>query len=63
MTDLPRTIGSPARAALEEIGVTTLEQVGDLTAETLGGLHGVGPRAIGELRAALARLGLDLREA
>lgn len=55
-TPLPN-IGRPATRALEGIGVTTLEQAADHRAADLLALHGVGPRAIRILEAALAAEG------
>jgi len=57
MTDLPRT-SKPADRALAQAGYTTLEDVADLDAAVLLGLHGVGPRAIRILDAALSEHGL-----
>lgn len=56
-TALPR-IGRPATRALEQIGVTTLEQVARRSEAELLALHGVGPRAVGILREALTDAGL-----
>ncbi len=55
--ELPR-IGAPATRALNAIGVTRLEQVAGRSASELLALHGVGPRAIRLLDAALAECGL-----
>lgn len=57
MTALPR-IGSPATRALEAAGVTTLEAVSGWSRKDLLALHGVGPRAIRLLDAALEEAGL-----
>jgi len=51
-TKLPR-IGAPATRALRTAGITTLEQVAELTEAEIGALHGVGPIAIDRLRDAL----------
>ncbi|MCW2835399.1 MAG: hypothetical protein JWN68_3352 [Nocardioides sp.] len=56
-TTLPR-IGAPATRALRAAGITTLEQLAELTEAELGGMHGVGPIAIDRLRQALAERGL-----
>jgi predicted flap endonuclease-1-like 5' DNA nuclease len=61
MTDLPK-IGAPAIRALAEIGVTTVEQLADLTEKELLALHGVGPKAIRILRPAMAELGVTFRD-
>lgn len=57
--DLP-PIGRPAARALAAAGVTRLEQLQQLRAEDLLALHGVGPKAVSRLRAALADRGLSL---
>jgi predicted flap endonuclease-1-like 5' DNA nuclease len=59
-TPLPK-IGAPATRALAAIGVTRLDQVAAHTAEELLALHGVGPRAIRILTAALQERGLSFR--
>jgi hypothetical protein len=51
--DLPRAVGGPATRALAGAGITTLAQVADLTDAQLLAMHGVGPRAVRILRAAL----------
>jgi hypothetical protein len=56
--DLPR-IGAPATRALASIGVTRLDQLTDRREDDLLKLHGVGPRAMLILRAALAERGLS----
>jgi hypothetical protein len=55
--DLPPKLGSPARRALVRAGVTRLEQLSMLTEAELLKLHGMGPKAIGQLREALAAAG------
>ena len=55
---LPR-IGAPATRALALIGVTRLTQLTTVRETDLLALHGVGPRAVGILRAALAERGLS----
>lgn len=56
---LPR-IGAPATRALTAEGITDLDAVAARTEAELLALHGVGPRAIRTLRAALGELGRDL---
>ncbi|XVS61118.1 hypothetical protein ACQPYE_22715 [Actinosynnema sp. CA-299493] len=51
--DLPKGIGRPATQALTGAGVTTLAQVAGLTDAELLAVHGVGPKAVRLLRAAL----------
>lgn len=60
-SDFPN-IGNPARRALEHAGYTRLEQLPGLSEKELLKLHGVGPKALVILRAALAERGLSFRE-
>nr|WP_203590051.1 DNA-binding protein [Streptomyces sp. SID13031] len=55
--DLP-PIGRPANGALLAAGITTLEQVAGHSRRDLLALHGVGPKAIRILEAALEEHGL-----
>jgi predicted flap endonuclease-1-like 5' DNA nuclease len=55
--DLP-PIGRPAGSALLEAGITTLAQVASHRRRELLALHGIGPKAIDILAAALAEHGL-----
>ncbi len=57
--DLPAELGRPARRALAGAGYRRLEQLAGLDASEVGGLHGMGPRALGQLRRALAARGLS----
>ncbi len=59
-SDLPEKIGAPARRALDSIGVLRLAQVTKFTEEQLLDLHGMGPKAMGILKAALAEKGRSL---
>ncbi|WP_100444760.1 helix-hairpin-helix domain-containing protein [Glycomyces xiaoerkulensis] len=51
--DLPKAIGRPATRALANAGITTLDQVAELSDADLGAMHGVGPKAVRILREAL----------
>jgi hypothetical protein len=51
--DLPKGIGRPATRALANAGITTLDQVAELSDAKLVAMHGVGPKAVRVLRAAL----------
>jgi predicted flap endonuclease-1-like 5' DNA nuclease len=55
--DLP-PIGRPANSALLEAGITTLAQVAACRRRDLLALHGVGPKAVNLLAAALTEDGL-----
>ncbi len=59
--DLP-PIGRPANGALLEAGITTLAQVAALGRRGLLAMHGVGPKAVRILEAALAEQGLTFAE-
>jgi hypothetical protein len=57
---LPGGLGKPARRALESAGYTCLERLAEASEAELGRLHGVGPKAIRQLREALAAVGRSL---
>lgn len=59
-SDLPK-LSAPARRALERAGYHTLDQISQASEAELAGLHGMGPKAIVMLRAALAQRGLSFR--
>jgi DNA-directed RNA polymerase alpha subunit len=60
--DLPPAIGKPALRALNSAGIRTLAQVALRSEADLAKLHGVGPKALGILKSALAQRGASLRE-
>ncbi len=60
---LPEGIGKPATKALEEAGITTLEQVATKTEAELLELKGIGPKAVESLKEELAGANLSLKEA
>lgn len=59
--DLPNEIGKTAARALSTNGITSLKKVSEHTEKQLLAIHGVGPKAIRILHAALARKGLRLK--
>ena len=59
--DLP-PLGRPANAALLQADITTLSKIANHSRKELLALHGVGPRAIRLLEAALAERGLAFNE-
>lgn len=59
-SDLPK-IGQPATQALAAIGIRRLEQLTNLSEKEILRLHGMGPRALGILRQALADRGLSYK--
>jgi hypothetical protein len=58
---LPGNIGAPATRALVAAGYTALGQLANVPASELGKLHGVGPKALRLLQAALEQQGMSLR--
>jgi serine hydrolase len=58
-SDLPTELGKPARRALVGAGYRWLEQLADLDESEVDVLHGMGPKALGQLRRALAARGLS----
>lgn len=57
-SDLPAGLGAPARRALAAAGYTSLAQLSAVAEADLLALHGMGPKALGQLREALAARGL-----
>ncbi|MCG5457148.1 DNA-binding protein [Micromonospora sp. PSH03] len=63
MTSSPDTlpkIGAPATRALHGAGYTALRQLAGVPRTDLAELHGMGPKALGILQAALEEHGLSL---
>jgi hypothetical protein len=61
-TDLPPKLAAPAQRALAGAGYTRLEQLSRVTEAELKTLHGMGPKAMGQLRQALADAGLQFAD-
>ena len=57
-SDLPLKLAAPARRALARAGIVRLEQLTKLSEADVKRLHGMGPKAIDQLRLALASKGL-----
>ncbi len=57
-SDLPTALAAPARRALVGAGYTSLAQLSAASEAELLKLHGMGPKALGQLREALAAQGL-----
>jgi hypothetical protein len=53
----PPKLAKPAQRALIHAGYTRLEQLSTVTEAELAQLHGMGPKALGQLREALAAIG------
>lgn len=58
IADVIPKIGNPARNTLAVTGFTRLEQLTDRTEREIAALHGMGPKALGILREALAERNL-----
>jgi hypothetical protein len=56
--DLPASLAAPARRALAAAGYSRLDQFTELTEAEVRQLHGMGPKAIEQIRLALAVKGL-----
>lgn len=56
----PKGVSRPAIRALASVGVTELDQLTRFTEVELKALHGMGPKALGILKAALAARGKAL---
>ncbi len=67
MTDAPSSefpkMSQPAHRALASAGYTRLDQLTQVTEQEVLKLHGMGPKAIRELRAALAERGQTFAQA
>jgi hypothetical protein len=57
MTDIPR-ISRPANDVLDQARLSTLEQVAQTPRDEVAALHGMGPKGIRILTAAIAKAGL-----
>lgn len=53
----PLKLAKPAQRALTQAGYTRLEQLSNVTEAELAQLHGMGPKALKQLREALAAVG------
>jgi hypothetical protein len=57
-SDLPVWLAAPARRALASAGLWRLEQLSRISEAELKALHGIGPHAVRQLRAALDASGM-----
>jgi hypothetical protein len=55
--DLPPGLAKPAQRALAQAGISRLEHLTKLSAAEVLRLHGMGPKAMDQLRRALAAAG------
>ncbi len=61
-SDLPMDLAKPARRALIQAGYWQIEHLTELGEAEIRQLHGVGPKAIGQLRCALGMKGLSFAD-
>ncbi|PKQ16430.1 MAG: DNA-binding protein [Actinobacteria bacterium HGW-Actinobacteria-7] len=60
--DLPEDLGTLARRSLARAGYTCLDQLTSVSESDLGRMRGMGAKAIGQIRVALAARGQSLAE-
>ncbi len=53
MTQLPEKLSAPARRALDGARLKSLEAVAKKREADVAALHGMGPKALGQLKAAM----------
>lgn len=58
-SDFPHGLAAPARRALAQAGYTRIEQFTKLSEAEVSQLHGMGPKALEQIRHALATKGLS----
>jgi predicted RecB family nuclease len=59
--EMMAVLGAPARRALQNAGITTLQQLSKWSKKELLQLHGMGPSSIPRLEAVLKKHGLTLK--
>jgi len=59
--EFPRGLARPALRALDRLGISRLEDLTRFRETEIAELHGMGPKALGALRAALAARGKSFR--
>jgi hypothetical protein len=62
-SDFPAKLSNPARRALAGAGYVRLDQLTNVRAAELLKLHGMGPKALEQLRGALAARGQSFADA
>ena len=60
-SDLPDGLSAPAQRALAGAGISRLAQLAKMTEADVKALHGIGPNALGKLRAAMEVKGLRFK--
>jgi hypothetical protein len=60
--DLPAELAAPARRALVQAGYSRLDQLAEVSEAEIKQLHGMGPRALDQLRRALGARDLSFAD-
>jgi hypothetical protein len=60
--DLPAGLSNPAQRALASAGIVRLEQLTEFSEAQIKQLHGIGPKALSQLRSALQAKGLSFAD-
>ncbi|KAB2922599.1 MAG: hypothetical protein F9K22_11135 [Bacteroidetes bacterium] len=61
-SELPEGLSAPARRALAGAKITTLKELRSRKEPEIAALHGMGPKALAQLRAALKKAGLAYKK-
>ncbi|GAA3837009.1 hypothetical protein GCM10022226_68780 [Sphaerisporangium flaviroseum] len=61
-SDLPSELSAPAHRALTQAGYRRLEQLTQVSEAEVARMHGVGPKALAQLRLALQHRGLSFND-
>ncbi len=61
-SDLPAGLPNPAQRALANAGIVRLEQLTKVSEVQIKQLHGIGPKALSQLRSALQANGLSFTD-
>jgi hypothetical protein len=62
-SDLPAKLAKPARRALADAGYVRLDQLTKVSEAEIRKLHGMGPKALDQIRRALAAKGQSFADA
>jgi hypothetical protein len=61
-SDFPESLAAPALRALLSAKITKLQQLAKRTEDEIADLHGMGPKAIGQLKSALRKRNLSFAQ-
>lgn len=60
--NLLRKLASPAQRAIQSTGVTTIEELAEMSETEIMGLHGIGKNAMKTIKAFMAENGLSFKK-